>query len=472
MPTLPDGGAAQTGNASTTTTTAKPGDVAVQLGATKLNAPYVYGAKGPDSFDCSGFVYWSYLNGPHIDVGGDTDAMWSSTNTQVMYDGQTGTGPMSTLAGGTPAPDPGQLEVGDILLFGQPGASGPRAHAQMYYGGGKVIEATGDHVQINTVNLTGVGSAFPLRGIKRASGGGGTSPPAAGGGASSGQGSGNQDTTAAAFKAEREQLAPIMQNLKDPRNNLPFSSYFQSQQILNGSGAPPTGGGWGFQVPGQAGLVMPVNLVRGGMAELLTKEFSFYFMMNPLEISVGVNIDTGNLSPQQQDPNFAQSGGYWVSTQTISFRIYMNRMYEVWQGNVPGPSDLGVRWDTRALERLVGLFDAIADGGNAIGLGNNGWGSSPALTIPLQIVFGGPNSIQFQGLLSQLDYTFTIFDANMIPVEGYADIEIMRQYTPGMSSLPLTQALVNQSGQVGVQPGIQVSGPANGGALIKVGQPQ
>ena len=30
----------------------------ISIASSKIGAPYVYGAKGPNSFDCSGFVYW------------------------------------------------------------------------------------------------------------------------------------------------------------------------------------------------------------------------------------------------------------------------------------------------------------------------------------------------------------------------------------------------------------------------------
>lgn len=456
---------------STTTATSaidlgpKPGDAAVAIGQTKLGAPYSHSAnKGPDSFDCSGFVYWCYLHGPQpgIDVGGDTDAQWSSKNTTVMYNAMNGTGPMMTLASGTPAPDPGQLEVGDILLFGQPGANGNQAHAQMYMGGGQVIEATGDHVQINKVNLVGVGSAYPLKGIKRTTGGGGTSTPAAGGGgggAGTAQGQGNTDTTNQHWQDVSAQTGPQIANLKDPDSNLPFSAAFTGSQLMDGVAR---GGGFRFTDPTLPNSVMTSNLVRGGMAELAAKRFKCYFMLNPNQISASVGIDQSNLSPLQQSADLALSGGYWVSNQNISFTLIFNRMYEVWQGNVPGPSDVGCRWDIRALERLVGIFDAVADNGLAVGTGNYGWGQSPAMTIPLQVVFGGPNSMQFQGILSSLEYSYTIFDAHMIPVEATADVQVMRIYQPQQSNAPLVQSLLNQSGQMGIPN--PVTAPFNSGA--------
>ena len=176
---------------------------------------------------------------------------------------------------------------------------------------------------------------------------------------------------------------------------------------------------------------------EAGARELGAGQFKCYFMMNPEQISVTTGINTSQLSPFLQDPTqLWKSGGYGVSNQTVTFTVYFNRMYEVWQGDThnplggPGPSDEGCRWDTRALERLMGVFDAVSTNGQDTGLGNSGWGGNPASMIPLQIVFGGKNALRFQGVMAGFDYTFTLFDANMIPIEAYADISIMRVVQP------------------------------------------
>jgi hypothetical protein len=239
-----------------------------------------------------------------------------------------------------------------------------------------------------------------------------------GSGNDSTQGSGDQSTTGATWQQEVAAQQAIVAALPDPRNNLPFSKYFQSMHID------------------------PANqLVRGGIADLTTKQFRCYFMMNPQQISMGSNIDTSNLtSPLQQDPSVMQMGSYWVTNQTISFTIYFNRMYEVWQGGIKGPSDIGCRWDIRALERLMGIFDAQTKGGASVGVGNYGAGGYPPMTYPLQVVFGGSNSYQFQGTIAGMDYYYTLFSKDMIPIEAYADLQIMRIYQPSMSSPDLVNA--------------------------------
>lgn len=91
------------------------GTAAVLVGETKLGAPYVYSAGGPNAFDCSGFVRWVWLQLgvtlPHNSV-----AMWN------MIDRI----PMS------------ELRPGD-LVFDSLG--GPPEHVSIYAGDGMMIHA-------------------------------------------------------------------------------------------------------------------------------------------------------------------------------------------------------------------------------------------------------------------------------------------------------------------------------------------
>lgn len=406
----------------------KPGDTAFAIAQQQLNKPYVYGATGPDSFDCSGLMYYSYFlapNSPHINVGRDTNAEWNQNKQVCDAFAASGSGTPSTITAN-------DLQVGDLLLYFQPGNSGTNAHVKMYAGGGQTIEAphTGDVVKMNPLDLKGDASE-PFRGVVRPGGGTqGAGAPAGGGGGNSAQGSGDgQQPTGDAWQKQAADMKAFVSKLKDPRTNLPFSAAFQRNGSLRF--VPPNVKGASSISPSQA-------LVRGGMVDLSTHEFKCYFMMNPQSISTDCSINTSALSPLQQAPDFVQSGGYFVTNQTVTFTLVFNRMYEVWQGGVKGPSDIGVRWDIRALERLMGLYDAVADkGGGTTGVGNYGIGSFQPVAMPVQIVFGGPNSMQFQGVFAGFDYTYTLFDVNMIPVEATADVSIMKQYQPNMSSADL-----------------------------------
>jgi cell wall-associated NlpC family hydrolase len=361
---------------------------------------------GPDKYDCSGFVYTACIKAGIRPPGGvqssctDTYIQWADKDSN----GNKSVGPNGPFAKG-------------VLIYFNTNQGAQPGHTAISLGDGTMVNALDTQAGILTclqnqggtpmggIDLTGTGSTS-----------GTSAPPPT---ATAGSGSGNaQSTTGQTWSDEVAAQQAIVAKLPDPRDNLPFSQYFQMMHV------PPAN-----------------QLVRGGIADLTTKEFRCYFMMNPQQISMGSNIDTSNLtSPLQQDPSVMQFGSYWVTNQTISFTIYFNRMYEVWQGGIKGPSDIGCRWDIRALERLMGIFDAQTKGGASVGVGNYGAGGYPPMTYPLQVVFGGSNSYQFQGTIAGLDYYYTLFSKDMIPIEAYADLQIMRIYQPSMASPDLINA--------------------------------
>ena len=127
--------AATTTVPSSTTTTAPaatantqvPGEsqaaaVAVQAALSRVGDPYVWGAAGPDAFDCSGLVMWAYAQAgvylPHY-----SGAQYADT-THI---------PMS------------ELQPGDLVFPADPGQ-----HVAMYIGNGEIVQApyTGADVQV------------------------------------------------------------------------------------------------------------------------------------------------------------------------------------------------------------------------------------------------------------------------------------------------------------------------------------
>ncbi|RMI45365.1 NlpC/P60 family protein [Actinomadura harenae] len=100
---------------------------ALRAAMTKLGDPYVWGASGPSSFDCSGLVMWAYeqlgVNLPHY-----TGDQWNA-GTHVTRD---------------------RLRPGDLVFF-YPDLH----HMGLYVGAGKILHAphTGDVVRID--NLAG-----------------------------------------------------------------------------------------------------------------------------------------------------------------------------------------------------------------------------------------------------------------------------------------------------------------------------
>ncbi|KAF0959679.1 MULTISPECIES: C40 family peptidase [unclassified Rhodococcus (in: high G+C Gram-positive bacteria)] len=88
------------------------GSQALAAAESKIGSPYVWGATGPNSFDCSGLVQWAYKQAG-ISVP------------RTTYD---------QLNGGSPV-GKGNLQPGDLVLFN--GAE----HVGLYAGNGTVVHA-------------------------------------------------------------------------------------------------------------------------------------------------------------------------------------------------------------------------------------------------------------------------------------------------------------------------------------------
>ncbi|MBF6171590.1 C40 family peptidase [Nocardia blacklockiae] len=110
------------------------GERAVEAAESKLGASYGYGSAGPDSFDCSGLVQWSYGQAG-VDVP------------RTSYD---------QLSAGTPV-GMDELEPGDMVSFYGGG------HSALYAGDGKVIHAGTNSTGVVMTDL----SQMPASGARR-----------------------------------------------------------------------------------------------------------------------------------------------------------------------------------------------------------------------------------------------------------------------------------------------------------------
>ncbi len=99
----------------------------VALAESKVGSKYVRGAKGPNSFDCSGFVYWCLKNAG-ISTSYMTSSMWRSTTRFSRFT------------------DMGSIQRGDILVFS--GDSEGAGHVGIYIGGGKMYDASSSEGQV------------------------------------------------------------------------------------------------------------------------------------------------------------------------------------------------------------------------------------------------------------------------------------------------------------------------------------
>jgi len=138
--TLVSTGTASTGTASTSTAGAGPVTVAAAptaaLGAmlsaamSRRGLPYVYGAAGPGSFDCSGLVQWSF-------------AQAGITMPRTAAE--------QALAG--PAVPVSQLQPGDLLFYHtDPTAPGYISHVGIYLGNGWMIQAPQPGMDVEVVH--------------------------------------------------------------------------------------------------------------------------------------------------------------------------------------------------------------------------------------------------------------------------------------------------------------------------------
>lgn len=106
-----------------------PGTKILETAYTKLGSPYVWGATGPNSFDCSGFTSWVYRQ----------HGISLSRTAQ------------SQSQGGAPV-ERGDLQPGDLVFFGS--GAGRITHVGIYVGDGQMVHSpqTGDVVKVSSLN--------------------------------------------------------------------------------------------------------------------------------------------------------------------------------------------------------------------------------------------------------------------------------------------------------------------------------
>lgn len=110
---------------------------ALQIAASKNGSPYVWGAAGPNSFDCSGFVHYCYAIAGLPGCGNPTSHLWTTATIRFM---------------GTSI-SYGQEQPGDLIMPDE-------GHVGICAGGNKYWDAphTG-----TTVQLQSYGSPFAIR---------------------------------------------------------------------------------------------------------------------------------------------------------------------------------------------------------------------------------------------------------------------------------------------------------------------
>jgi len=106
---------------------ASAAQIAVGAAYSVIGAPYVFGAAGPDAFDCSGLTSWA----------------WAQAGVSLPHsaDAQLGSLPQVPLSA---------VEPGDIIYYGS-----VSPHVAIYVGGGNIIHARhpgpGGEVQVDSM---------------------------------------------------------------------------------------------------------------------------------------------------------------------------------------------------------------------------------------------------------------------------------------------------------------------------------
>jgi cell wall-associated NlpC family hydrolase len=99
--------------------------VAVRTALAQVGKPYVWGASGPNAFDCSGLMMYAYAAAgvalPH------SSSVQATMGTPVSRD---------------------QLQPGDLVFF-----YSPVSHVGMYIGNGQMVHASTEGVPVQVVDL-------------------------------------------------------------------------------------------------------------------------------------------------------------------------------------------------------------------------------------------------------------------------------------------------------------------------------
>ncbi len=110
----------------------------ISIAKSKLGARYVYGAKGPNTFDCSGYVYW-VLNKAGIKQSYMTSYSWQSTSRYQKITNMK------------------NIKRGDIISY--------RGHVGIALGNGQMIDASSTQ---GKVRITSINSSYWIKNFKGA----------------------------------------------------------------------------------------------------------------------------------------------------------------------------------------------------------------------------------------------------------------------------------------------------------------
>lgn len=121
-------------NESTSNSSSRSAQAVLNLAYSKMGCPYVWGAEGPNSFDCSGFTSYVYRNAVGISIPRTSSA-------------QSGYGTTVSKS---------NLQPGDLVFFSTNG-TGRVSHVGIYVGGGNMVHAPSSG---KTISVTSINSSY------------------------------------------------------------------------------------------------------------------------------------------------------------------------------------------------------------------------------------------------------------------------------------------------------------------------
>jgi cell wall-associated NlpC family hydrolase len=118
-----------------------PGDAAVLFAFQQLGKPYIWGGNGPVGYDCSGLALAAWTHGAGVEFARVADDQYHTAGVPVSMDA---------------------LQAGDLVFWGTDLSDWTTVyHTAMYVGGGRIVEATGDVVQLNVLDQWGTSNLMP-----------------------------------------------------------------------------------------------------------------------------------------------------------------------------------------------------------------------------------------------------------------------------------------------------------------------
>ena len=118
-----------------------PGDRAIMFALQQLGKPYIWGGNGPVGYDCSGLALASWTHGAGISFARVADDQYHTAGVPVPIN---------------------SLRTGDLVFWGTSQTDWTSVyHTALYVGGNRIVEATGDQVQLNALGQWGSGDLMP-----------------------------------------------------------------------------------------------------------------------------------------------------------------------------------------------------------------------------------------------------------------------------------------------------------------------